>query len=124
MFSGSGSEIAFSLKSSYSFKDRAALPSYNYRTVFDVLDANGSLMKFQTEASSRLVFYFTLGGKSSYYHVPAGQEDALFGKDKILKVRLVWNGTSHSLYLNGTAVATFANTDRAPNWNNNSALVI
>lgn len=63
-------EIAFTIKSAYSFAQRKTIPAYNYRTAFNVLDGNGSVMKFTSEASGRLVFYFTLGGQSRYYFIP------------------------------------------------------
>ena len=96
----------------------------NHRTAFDILDANGSIIKFQVEASNRLIFYFTLGGKTQYYYVPSGQEDILFGKDKILNVRLVTNGTNHTLLLNNISVWESTYTDTIPNWDNSSVLII
>ena len=72
LFNTNTTEIAFTLRSSYGFKERGLLPSYSYRTTFDVLDNVGSMMRFQTYATtSRMIFYFTIGGKMGYYYVPA-----------------------------------------------------
>jgi hypothetical protein len=119
-------EVNFSVKSSYSFSERLALPGYNYRWVFDVFDNANRLYSLQVGAlDNRLTFWYQTGGTvSQYYTVPAGQENALFGKGVTLNVKLTWTGTSNSLYFNGQLVSTQPYVGVAKNWTSTSSFSI
>lgn len=82
-------QISFYLKSRYSFAQRKASAS-GQRYAFDVRDGNGAhLFSFMTEVTSGyLLFTYTAGGGTSYYFVPAGTEDTLFGDGVVLQVTM------------------------------------
>jgi hypothetical protein len=58
------------------------------------------------------------------YTVPAGQEDALFGRDVVANVRITWMGTTSRLFINEKLVATTSGYAKAANWSSLSALTI
>jgi hypothetical protein len=58
------------------------------------------------------------------YLVPAGQEDATFGKDVIAKVRLNWDGAKANFYLNDTLVHSTGYTAAVANWTTASSFTI
>ena len=118
-------EINFTLKSSYSFAERLALPRYNDRWVFDVFDNVNRLYGFSMGADGGLAFFYRTGSTAAqYYVVPKGQEDKLFGKGVVLNVKLTWNGTSNSLYLNGQLVSTQSYVGVAKSWTATSSFSI
>ena len=57
-----------------------------------------------------------VGGVSSYYYVPVGTEDAVFGNDVSLNVTLTWSGNSLLLYLNNSLAKSVPFTAVTPNW--------
>jgi hypothetical protein len=128
VFNVSQGDLTFYVKSSYTFAQRQALGSGNFRMVFDVYDATGELFFFESLTSGgRLLFQYKTGnrtGGAGYYYVPVGQEDATFGLGVVARFRLTWNGTANVLYLNGTQVATFAYTPATPNWSVSSNFTI
>jgi hypothetical protein len=116
IFNMAQGQISFYLKSRYSFAQRTANAS-GPRYVFDVRDANGHQFNFLTEvASNRLEFSYEVAGASQAYFVPAGTEDTLFGNGVLLQVTLTWNGSTFSLYLNGTLVKSTAYTPVTASW--------
>jgi hypothetical protein len=119
-------EVSFSVKSSYSFSERLALPRYNMRWVFDAFDNTNRLYSFYVGAlDNRLTFWYQTGSTvAQYYTVPSGQENALFGKGVTLNVKLTWNGTSNSLYLNGQLVSTQPYIGVSKNWTSTSSFSI
>jgi hypothetical protein len=132
-FGGSGfnqvfenaSEISFLLKSSYSFAERSALPYLNMRTAFEVFDASTSRFIFATYTTSgRLQFVFGAQGFSALYAVASGQEDQIFGKGVVAKIRIKWIDNSFSLYVNDTLVRTVAVSPAVANWSAQSTLTI
>jgi hypothetical protein len=126
IFNANQGEISFYLKSKYTFAERLALPIYNYRFVFDVQDAASPLFKFYTFAMyGRLQFCYATGQTNDEcYYVPVGQEDTVFGKNTIMKVRLVWDGAQNFLYVNDSLVRTAAYTKTIPNWTSASTFLL
>ena len=118
IFNANGGQISFSVRSSYSWAERQALPSPAHRWVFDVFDASRRVFQFIVVPSSgRLVFYYqTASATTFFYYVPVGQEDARFGKGVVLNVRLAWDGSKASLYLNGQLAAAPSYTKVTPSW--------
>ena len=55
-------------------------------------------------------------GSGSYYYVPVGAEDTLFGNGVILQVNMSWSNAGVNLYLNNTLVKSIPYTVPAPNW--------
>ena len=119
-------EISASVKSMYSFAERQALPAPNQRFAFDVFDGSGR--KFSLSwytAGGRLSFAYTAGVPAlSTFTVPPGQEDVLFGRDVLLKVRITWDGKTTTLYLNEKAVARTVYPAVSLNWPSASSFII
>ncbi len=105
IFNMSQGQVTFNLQSRYSFAQRQASASAA-RYAFDVRDGNGNhLFDFLTQVvSGSLQFTYLAAGAGSYYFVPQGTENTLFGNGVTMQVTLSWNGTTSSLYLNGTLV--------------------
>jgi hypothetical protein len=120
VFNVNQGQITFYLKSRYTFAQRQASAA-SQRYAFDVRDGNGNhLFNFMTQVTSGyLQFTYTAAGIGSYYFVPSGTEDTLFGDGVILQVTLAWSsGGVMTLSLNGTVVQSETlNTVRAANWN-------
>jgi hypothetical protein len=109
--------VTFYLKSRYSFVERSALGSY--RTVFDVRDNDNTnhAFYFLTQAvSGRLMLFFNTGFAGTYYYVPKGNEDSLFGAGVTVKVTLTWDGAVAKLYLNNALATSQSYTKKAVNW--------
>ncbi len=47
---------------------------------------------------------YTIWGVSSYYIVPSGTEETLFGNGVTLKVTMSWDGSMAKLFLNDTLI--------------------
>jgi hypothetical protein len=110
-------QITFYLKSRYSFAQRTASASVA-RYAFDVRDGNGAhSFGFLTQVvSGSLVFNYLAGGGGTYYYVPAGTEDKLFGNGVILQVDISWSKGGVNLYLNDTLVQSVPYVTPTPNW--------
>lgn len=140
---GSEGEISFALKSSYSFAERAALPTPNTRRVFEAWDLTGRQFGFETTVNSRrLVFacqapsYSPTAGITGNsrtaldfitavrYTVPEGAEDAVFGKGVVAQFRIQWDQTGTRLYLNGVLVASNPSPAVARAWTESAAFSI
>ena len=93
IFNTSQGQIAFYLKSRYSFAQRTANAS-TPRYSFDVRDGNGNhLFYFLTQVSGGLLFFdYAIAGGSRIHSFRPGTEDATFGNGVILKVQMTWNG--------------------------------
>jgi hypothetical protein len=120
-------EVKFTLQSAYSFAERQALPQRNLRFVYDVFDETMRKHFFTLyTTNSRLVLAFTAGSPvSSSFYVPAGQEDALFGKGVKSTIRVVWDGDSTGLWLNDELVFSAPTSPVIPpRWTAASSLVI
>jgi hypothetical protein len=111
----SAGEISFSLASpitATALKDR--------RIVYEAYDNTNRLFAFSVEPSSntkRLAFSYSAGSTTTLsYTLPAGQEEALLGKGVTARIRIVWNASTVSLYVNGQLVKTDACTLAVPNW--------
>ena len=121
IFNVSQGQISFYLKSRQSYAQRVASGT-SYRQVLDVRDATTHLFGFITQASSGgLIFRFLVGANSAnnpatYYFVPAGAEEALFGNGVTLKVTLTWNANVAMVFLNDAMVKKFTYTTPTPNW--------
>jgi hypothetical protein len=117
IFSATQGEITFYLKSRYSFAQRLANASAP-RYAFDVRDGNGThLFLFLTQVvSGQLVFTYMAGGSGSYYYVPVGTENTLFGNGVVLQVNISWSSAGVNLYLNNTLVKSVPYAVPAPNW--------
>jgi hypothetical protein len=111
VFNVSQGQITFYLKSRYTFAQRKASAS-GQRYAFDVRDGNGNhLFNFMTEVTSGyLLFTYTAAGVGTYYFVPPGTEDTLFGNGVILQITLTWGSGVSTLSLNGTVVKSVAFT--------------
>jgi hypothetical protein len=118
------SEIKFQLKSAYSFNERLLLTD-SMRGVFEVFDDQAPWYNFSTYTSGgQLQFSFGARGFSGMYTVPSGQEDVLFGKGVVAKIRIKWNSSAFSLYVNDTLVQTNSLSPKTPNWSAQSAFTI
>jgi hypothetical protein len=123
-------EISFNLKSLKSWAQRSTAPSYNYRMIFNVeADAANAVNHsyfYATASGGSLVFAFNMGATGGFYYiVPTGQQDTLFGNGVIMPVRIVWDGTTVSLYLNGNLVSgPTPYTPAAASWNSGSIFVL
>jgi hypothetical protein len=120
-------EIRLQLKSAYSFAERQNLAAPNDRYVLDVFDATSRrfALTIYTKAGQLLIAYNTGDTAPKVFAVPQGQEDALFGKDVLLTVRLTWDGSANVLYLNDTEVARGAyKSPNNTNWNAGSSMII
>src|SRR5262249_10326317 len=119
VFNVNQGQISFYLKSRYSFAQRQASAA-TAREVYDVRDGNGThVFGFLTQISSgRLQFNYSVGDLNArtYYFVPAGSEDALFGNGVTLKVKITWDGSITQLYLNDTLVISSPYTKPTPAW--------
>jgi hypothetical protein len=117
IFNVNQGQISFYLKSRYTFAQRKATAS-GQRYAFDVRDGNGThLFSFMAEPSSGyLVFTYAAAGAGTYYIVPPGTEDALYGSGVLLKVTLAWGSGTSSLYLNNTLVQSVSYKTPAVNW--------
>jgi hypothetical protein len=134
VFNVNHGDLTFYVKSSYSFAQRQALPANNSRYVFHVYDATGELFRFFILTNQkRLVVTYTTGSRvntigstvsGSYYSVPMGQEDAMFGQGVVAKFRLTWDGSHNVLYWNNVQVATLPYTAATPNWGASSSFAI
>jgi hypothetical protein len=116
-------DLSFSVKSNHSLEDRrVALPM----TYFFHADNGSQRIAYMSSsvAGSRLVFRFGAGGGGGYYYVPAGQENALFGKGAIARFRLTWNGSRLTLYVNDVSVASFAYKPLTAAWSSKAAFAI
>ena len=105
-------------ESRYSFAQRKATAS-GQRYAFDVRGGGGThLFSFMTQVSSgSLLFTSIASGATSYYYVPAGTEDALFGNGALLQVTMTWGNGVSNLYLNGTLVKSVAFSTPSVTWN-------
>jgi hypothetical protein len=126
LFSPTRNQVSFKLTSQYSFAERLALPSHNYRWVFDVYDNTKRLYYFYVLAeNNQLTFQYSTGGTSSqYYIVPAAQANALFGKGVTLDVKLTWDGTYSNLYFNGALVRTLVYSPAAATWTGSPSFAV
>lgn len=126
VFNAAGGEIQFLLKSKYSFAERLALPQANYRWVFDVFDNRARLFTLGISTSdSRLILTYATGGTlPQFYYFPAGQEEAMFGRNAVLTVRLTWDGSRSQMYLNGTLVQTAPYVRATPDWSEASSFTL
>ena len=121
IFNVSQGQISFYLKSRQSYAQRVASGT-SYRQVLDVRDDTTHLFGFITQASSGgLIFRFLVGANSAnnpatYYFVPVGTEEGLFGNGVTLKVTLTWNANVATMFLNDVMVKKFTYTTPAPNW--------
>ena len=117
VFNVNQGQISFYLKSRYTFAQREAIAS-GQRYAFDVRDGSGNhLFNFLTQVTSGyLQFMYSAAGAETYYFVPPGTEDALFGNGVLLQVTMTWNSGTSSLYLNGTLVKSISYTTPVANW--------
>jgi uncharacterized protein (TIGR03437 family) len=121
IFNVSQGQISFYLTSRQSYAQRLASGT-SYRQVLDVRDDTTHLFGFTTQASSGgLSFRFLVGADSinnpsTYYFVPPGTEEALFGNGVTLKVTLTWNANNAMLLLNDVVMKKFTYTTPIPNW--------
>ena len=124
IFSMSQGQIAFYLKSRYSFAQRTASAS-TPRYAFDARDGNGNhLFYFLTQVSGGLLFFdYGIGGATQEAYLPSGTEDATFGNSgvRILKgVQMTWSEGVMNLYLNNNLVQSTPYSATAPNWSSAS----
>jgi hypothetical protein len=117
IFNTGQGQIAFNLKSRYSFAQRVANAA-SQRYAFDVRDGNGNhLFYFMTQVvSGQLVFTYMAAGSVAYYYVPAGTEEALFGNGVTQQVTISWSSAGVKFYLLNTLVKSTPYTAPSPNW--------
>ena len=73
------------------------------------------------------MFLYSTGSSvtTTYYYVPVGQENQLFGKGVAAKFRLTWNGATNTLYVNDqVARAATPYTKATPNWSSSASFTI
>jgi hypothetical protein len=126
VFGAPAGEIAFSVQSRYSLRERRGLPSPNARWMFDVMDTAKRVAFFQVQTSgNRLAFtYQTSGSAAQTYMVPNGQEDVVFGKGVIARFRVTWNGAAKALYINDKLVSTQSSKPANAVWGALSSLTV
>lgn len=118
-------EISFTLKSAYTFAERKALPAPNFRFAFEVFDASVPHFHFMSYVSNgQLMFGYSTRGVSAFYTLPVGREDALFGRDVAMKVRIMWTANTSTLYINDQLVRTATFSPKVATWSSLSALTI
>lgn len=124
LFGRPSGEVSFTMQSTRTFSERRNAGSY--RWVYDVYDATRRLHWFGVYTfAGRLMFTYSAGGSSPlFYYVPAGNEDALFGKQVALRVRIAWSSSVAKLYLNDTLVQTSTFVGAAANWTAQSSMTI
>jgi hypothetical protein len=117
VFNVNQGQITFYLKSRYSFAQRKVVAA-GQRYAFDVRDGNGNhLFNFMTQVSSgSLEFTYASGGAGSYYFVPAGTEETVFGNGVLLQVTMSWGSGVSNLYLNGVLVKSVGFAVPTANW--------
>jgi hypothetical protein len=116
IFSTSPRQITFYVKSRQSFAQRVASNS-SYRQVLDVRDSSTHVLGFNTlTLSGFLMLRYTIWGVSSYYIVPSGTEETLFGNGVTLKVTMSWDGSTAKLLLNDILIKQTAYSPPTPNW--------
>jgi hypothetical protein len=116
IFSTSPRQITFYVKSRQSFAQRVASGS-SYRQVFDVRDNSTHVLGFNTlTLSGFLMLRYTIWGISSYYIVPSGTEEKLFGNGVTLKVTMSWDGSTAKVFLNDVLIKQAAYAAPAPSW--------
>ncbi len=130
LFYAEDGEISFRMKSSLSFAERKNLPQQNFKYAFDVRDgSNQRVFTFFVQtintSGGRLLFHYSAKtSQTSYYYVPIGQEDQVFGKDVIMNVRITWDESQSKLFINDSLVKTFNYTQAvSPNWNSSSKFI-
>ena len=125
MFDTDG-EISFTIKSGLTFAERKAQPSSAIQYAFDVYDDTAPQYHFMSyvTGTGALAFSYSARGMSTAYMVPAGQEDALFGRDVEARFRITWTSNTHALYINDRLVTTFSFATRPAVWGTASALTI
>ena len=58
------------------------------------------LFYFLTQiASGNLVFEYLAAGSGSYYYVPSGTENALFGAGVVMQVTIGWSSTGARVFI-------------------------
>ena len=116
IFSTSPRQITFYVKSRQSFAQRVASGS-SYRQVLDVRDNSTHVLGFNTlTLSGFLMLRYTIWGVSSYYIVPSGTEEKLFGNGVTLKVTLSWDGSTAKILLNDVLIKQTPYAAPTPNW--------
>jgi hypothetical protein len=116
IFSTAPRQITFYVKSRQSFAQRVASGS-SYRQVLDVRDNSTHVLGFNTlTLSGYLMLRYTIWGVSTYYIVPSGTEETLFGNGAILKVTMSWDGSVARLFLNDVLIKESPYTTPTPNW--------
>lgn len=116
-------EISLTLISRQSWASRKAS---TFRTVFSVQDIPGNYAFSLTvgPTAGRLAFGWRLGSRAVMTHyVPAGAEDAVFGLGKSLSLRLVWDGSRQTLFMNGQQTLSAAYTPATPSWSASSVFI-
>ncbi len=121
IFNTSEGQIAFYLKSRYSFAERSANAS-GMRYAFDVTDGNGNhLFYFLTQVQGGLLFFnYGIAGTLQSTYLQPGTEDATFGNGVILQVQMTWSAGVMNLYLNGNLAQSTPSANTAPNWTSSS----
>ena len=111
-------DISFYLKSAYSFAERSANASDNIRWIFDAHDETARRFTFCVLVSGgRLLFLYQIAGSLlQTYPIPPGQEDLVFGKSVIAKIRLHWDGSGVNLFVNDISVRSGPYTSVNANW--------
>ncbi len=122
-------EIDFTVVSRFSPAERKQLRTYQF--LFDTWDDSGADLAFfyiDSSSGNDLRLVYQVGGAAGayvpVYILPADQEQALLGKGVALNVRLVWDGSQCSLYLNGQSVKSFSYNPMSPVWGANARLTI
>lgn len=126
VFNNNEGELEVYLKSKYSFAERKLLSRWNNRYIFDVNDGTKTQFGLNavTNDGSNLIFYYTISGVGGYYYIPKGKEDILYGKDTVLKVKMVWGAGKYTIYLNDTLVKTQSYTPLTPSWSDSSLFLV
>ena len=97
LFNVNQGDLTFNLQSGYTYSERLSLGAPRF--VFQVDDGSQSVVYFSVSAASPNVsFQFSIGSATVAYFLPHGQEDILFGKGVIAKLRLTWDGSVAAIF--------------------------
>jgi hypothetical protein len=130
LLSEAGGEIDATLVSKFDYAARAkGVPAQNndhhLETIVSAHNGAKPVLDLTFDQWTHLTFMAQAPGADPFsYNVPAGLEDVLFGKDKVLKLRLTWDGSAERLYMNNVLVASHAYTRQPIAWGTKSDLVV
>jgi hypothetical protein len=129
---GGASEVSFTITPTRSFADRVTPFSEpgGWSAGFEVWDGSRPIITFNVLAREwkpgerHLQFYHGVGGISTVYTVPSGDEETIFGAGVVTRFRLAWDEKTYSLFINDNLVDRSGYVGSQPSFGATSFLVI